>query len=80
MNNMLLSDDFVIRACVCVGLYQISDLLSGFEFEWLRLTAVKCSRVENQMILASQKCSGAKVNLKCIQIYLLIWNLKQCYL
>ena len=55
----------------CVGLYQISDLLSGFEFEWLRLTAVKCSRVENQVILASQKCSGAKVNLKCVQIYLL---------
>ena len=55
----------------CVGLYQISDLLSGFEFEWLRLTASKCSRVENQVILASQKCSRAKVNLKCIQIYLL---------
>ena len=55
----------------CVGLYQISDLLSGFEFEWLRLTAVKCSRVENQVILASQKCSGSKVNLKCIRTYLL---------
>ena len=56
----------------CVGLYQISDLLSGFEFEWLRLTAVKSSRVENQVILASQKCYPAKVNLKCIYTHIFV--------